>query len=153
MGAQADLVAAASASAAAAKDADGPVARREHAEAAKVALEAARLAEDVGPGEIAAALNDLQAELEAADLLAESLELEPAEVLKVILDAVATWRRAARMAQGYADGYVLLEALLQGLERDFIAGDTDTSRRIAARIKTALDDAANTIKQATSQEG
>lgn len=152
MGTRADLVAVAASSAAAAKDADGPVARREHAEAAKLALEAAALADDLGPGEITAALNALQEELEAAGVLAESVVLEPIEFLRLTLRAVTTWQREAAEGAAYVQAYVGLRDLCQRLERDFIAGDTETSRRIAARIHTGLDEAAQIIKQAAGEE-
>lgn len=147
----ADLLASAEASAAAAREAEGPVVRREHAEAAKTALEAAALAQNVGPGEIDKALGEIQAELEEAGVLAESMELAPAEFLKATFVAVRHWRQEAAAVNALIAAHDGLRAFLLRLERDFVAGDSETSRRIAARIHTALEEAEQTGNDNTKE--
>jgi hypothetical protein len=124
-----------------------------YAAAAKVALEAAALAEDMPPGEIAKALDDIQELLAEAGVLDEALELGPAEFLKRTFRALLAWRKQALMAQGYVVAYEGVSALLDGLERDFTTGGTETSLRIAARIRAALDDATATLKESGVIDG
>jgi hypothetical protein len=137
-----DLLAVAAASATAARSSEGRALRLEHAQVAKVALEAASLAQNIGPGEIDRALGELQNELAAAGLLAVSMEMEPADFLREVLRAVVGWRERADDMDATVRAYMRLVDLCDGLERDFTAGDSPVSRRIAARIHTALEDAA-----------
>lgn len=154
MGAHTDLIAAADKLAAEARqvaeDTGGHAARPqrvgEFAAAAKTALEAASLTQTVGPGELAEALGAIQDELEAAGVLVESIELEPAAFLRLTFESVQHWRREATAAQGLAHAFERLRDLAAGLERDFTAADTETSRRIAARIHTALEDAGQLLQ-------
>jgi hypothetical protein len=120
---------------------------------AKTALEAAALAQDIGPGEFAEALGLIQEQLEEAGVLAESMEMEPADFLRRTLAAVVHWRREAIVAEQVTLAYGALRGLVEGLERDFIAGDSETSRRIAARIRATLDDVDQTINNTTEQGG
>lgn len=119
---------------------------------AKTALEAANLAQNVGPGQIDAALGAIQAELEEAGMLSEAMQFEPEEFLKHVLRVVITWRQEVVAAAGFEHAYETLKALCAGLERDFTVADTETSRRIAARIHTAREEAeqlANPKKEET----
>jgi len=150
MATRADLLAAAerSAAAAIADGADWQV-RESEIRNAKTALEAAALVQNIGPGEIEVALGKIQAELEGAGVLAESMELEPAEFLKRTLAAVVHWRNQVEVGRGIAFGYGALRTLLELLERDFTAADTETSRRIAARIHRGLEEADQKINKTT----
>jgi len=123
-----------------------------YAAAAKVALEAAALVETIRPGEIAQALSAIQDVLEDAGVLVESVELEPAEFLAKTFESVSHWRREAATVEGMAAAYGRLRELCVVLERDFTAGDTETSRRLAARVHTALEEAHGFVQQAVAQE-
>ena len=141
MSTRADLLKAAADAAAAAASTTGPLARREHADAAKVALEAAALAEGMPPDEIAAALDGMREQLEAAGLGKACRELEPAAFLEYLLGVVGDWRALVASREGYIGAFERLRVLCDGLERDFLAGDTETSRRLAARVRAAVDEA------------
>lgn len=135
-----DLVAAAAASATAAKDATGAASRREHAEAAKTALEAAALAEGMPPDEIAAALDQMSELLAGVGLDHAWRQMEPGPFLEAVLTYLAGWRDEAAKVEAIAEAYARLRLLAANLERDFIAGDSETSLRVAARIHSALED-------------
>ena len=112
----------------------------ELAAAAKTALEAAALAQDIGPGEIEQALDQIKQELVDGEVLTTAaFDLPPAEFLRKTFDAVEHWRREAETADRAFRAYLGMRGLAQNLERDFIAGDTAISRRLAARIRTQLD--------------
>lgn len=118
------------------------------AHGANAALAAARLAEDMGPGEIEEALASIRDVLEEAGVLAEAEEQSPVVFLKLTFRALVAWREEVLTAQGFVVAYEQLQALAVSLERDFIVGDTETSRRIAGRIRTALDEADEIINHA-----
>lgn len=153
MGARADLLAAA---AGLAENARSAAASGEHtapdftraaqmATAAKTALEAAALAENTGSGQIDEALSHIQDLLEEAGVLAESMELSTAEFLDRTFRALLAWRGEALSAQGYEVGYDMLRDLVEGLERDWVAADSDVSRRLAGRARARLDEATAVI--------
>lgn len=123
-------------------------AARDYAAGAKSALEAAQLADDIGPGAIEAALASIQELLAEAGVLDEAMELPPAEFLDRAFRSLLAWRREVLAAQGYEVAYDGLSRFAARLERDFLAGDTDTSRRIAGRIRTTLDEVDQIIKHA-----
>jgi hypothetical protein len=114
---------------------------------AKTALEAAALAENTSAGAIDQALGGIQDLLVEAGVLTESMEMDTTEFMQHTFRALVAWRNETLAAQGYEVGYDLLRDLLEGLERDFIAGDSDVSRRLAARIRARLDDATAVINQ------
>lgn len=116
-----------------------------YANAAKAALEAAALAEDVGAGEVAEALDKIQDLLAEGGVLDKAIELPPAEFLEQTFRALLSWREETLNAQGFEVAYDRIRELCERLERDFIAGDTDTSRRIAGRIRVTLDEATEIV--------
>lgn len=167
MGTHADLLAAAGTLAAAARGAgeggaellparDGvhggvqagpnPAKAAEYALAAKAALEAAALAESIGPGEIAEVLSQIQAELDAVGLFPEAMTLAPVDLLKLALEQVQGWQAEALAGRRLIEAYGSLRGTLERMERDFTAADTETSRRQAARIHIALEEAQNLVR-------
>lgn len=138
---RANLLKAAADAADAAAKATGPAARIELAQGAKVALEAAALAEGMPADEIAAAVDRLHEQLAAVGLDKAAANLEPAAFLAYLLDLLGDWRALMLSREGFIKAYERLHELGEGLERDFIAGDTETSRRLAARVHSALEEA------------
>jgi hypothetical protein len=118
------------------------------AAAAKVALEAAALAENTTAGEIDQVLGHLHAELADVDLLAESLTLEPVEFLRAVLGALRDGRGQSERAHQLAGAYSHLRNTLTRLEDDFTAADSEVSRRLATRIHMALATADQSINHA-----
>lgn len=146
-----DLLEAAAADAAMAKAAEGPVVRREHALAAKTALEAAHLAHDIPPDEIAQALDQMTSLLSGVGLDHQWRQMEPGQFLEVMVTHLAHWHDQAGQVQAIAAAYSRLRTLADGLERDFDAGATETSLRLAARVHVAIEEAERMLGR-TGQE-
>ena len=125
----------------------GPERAARFASAAKVALEAARLAENTTAGDIDQALDSMHDLLIEAGVLDKAIELEPSEFLRQAFAGMLAWRAEVVSVQGFTVGYDLLRTHLERLERDFVAGGTDTSTRIAGRIRTTLDDATEIVNR------
>lgn len=143
MGARADLLSTAAAAAHAAAHAPAHAERSLHLGAAKTALEAAALASDTQPGEIDAALGDLR------EMLAEVVVgCGPEEILRAAAVELKHFRRQYGLGHAHADASTLLAKTMVTLERDFLAGGTETSTRIAGRIRAALDEAENIVRDA-----
>lgn len=112
--------------------------------AAKLALEAAALADGMPPDEIAAALDGMREQLAAAQL-APVAKLGPIPFLGYVLDLVSDYVAVLMSRDQFIAAHKRLHDLAEGLERDFTAADSETSRRLAARIHAALEEAAALI--------
>lgn len=157
MGLREDLMAAAGLAAAdAATEGASPVDRERGARLAKVALEAAALVEDIRPGEIRELLDVVARELVDAGVIGVEvtlLDITPAELLAELVAAMKAWRTEVVNLGNYARAFERLHDLAAGLERDFIAGATDTSLRIASRIHTVIEEVEGIVPAVVTSEG
>lgn len=152
MGTRADLLKAAEEAASRAIKEDASWKEREfEVRTAKVALEAAALVDDVGPGEISQALGALADEIAEAGLIEAALEA-PVDYLRYTLVVMRHWRERADELVAYQTAYSRVATLAATLERDFTAADTETSRRLAARIHAALEECAALLPAMTDEE-
>lgn len=125
------------------------------AHGARAALEAAALV-DADPAPIIAATERLHAKLEA---LGEQAGLDvaaqfgAAEAIDAVCDVVEHLVREVRTGAAVAHGYRDLRDVLERLERDFTAAETETATRIAARIHAGLEQAEESISNAQRGEG
>jgi hypothetical protein len=121
---------------------------------AKAALEAAALV-DAEPAPIIAALHKLTAKLDENGI-ADALVLEdlteisgPAEALEHVGELLVAANSQVKVGHASIYAYNLLHTLLDGLLIDFRSADSETSRRIAARIESGLDAAHSAIGELT----
>lgn len=121
--------------------------------AALAAFEAAQLAEDMKPGEIEQALDGIRDVLEEAGVLDEADRADLTQFLRRTFQAIVAWRNEVLIAQGYQVAYERVVDTMAALELDFIAGNSEVSRRIAARIRTSLDDGEHVIKRGQEAAG
>lgn len=115
--------------------------RMAFAQASKTALEAAALADDVGPGEIAQVLDQIRDELAAAGYDRGVADLEPIDVLRGLLAAMRDWQDLAQKIDGMGAANGILMSTMAGLEQKFNAAGTMTSTRLAEQIRAAIDEA------------
>jgi hypothetical protein len=121
-------------------------------EGAKAALEAATLV-DLEPPPIVAALDRLVARLGAVEVEDALVLGDPVAAIDAAADLVAHMQVEVATGAAVQHGYVALRDLALGLERDFTAADSETSRRLAARIHEGLAGAKEAIRVArTAQE-
>lgn len=120
------------------------------AQGARAAFEAAALV-DVDPAPVTAALERFAVALDHAEVQAALEVSGPAEAIDVVVDLVRHYRREVAIGAALQLGFLRLETLAETLLRDFTVGDTDTSRRIAARIDTALSEAHESIENAKKE--
>jgi hypothetical protein len=123
------------------------LAASQYAEGARAALEAAALV-DVDPAPIIAGIEALTTRLGLAGLDQVLIAEGPGEALQATADMIEHYQREVAVGAAVQHGYIALRALLEGLERDFNAGGSEISLRIAARIHAGLEDAENAIKEA-----
>lgn len=148
MATRSDLLAAAEQSASAAAAAEGPVARREHAEAAKAALEAAHLTDTLKPSE----LDDMLAAMVEVGLVKGEHQVSDLPALmRAVAEMLKGWHAQVLSLNDVDRAYRQLWALASNLRHDFIAAGTETSLRLAARIDAALAEA-DTIAHLTGPE-
>jgi hypothetical protein len=123
------------------------------AHGAKAALEAAALV-DVDPAPVIAALERFVERVgqDAAAVQGDLYMSEPAVAIDRATELVEHYRREVRVGAAVQHGYLALRDLLGGLLRDFSAAETETARRIAARINTGLESAAEAIEQAKREQ-
>jgi hypothetical protein len=124
-------------------------------EGSRAALEAAGLV-DADPAPIIAATERLHERLEALGAAAGldvAAQFGAAEAIDAVTDVVEHLTREIRTGAAVATGYRGLRDLLEGLERDFSAAETETASRIAARIHTGLEEAEESISNAQRGEG
>ena len=126
--------------------AEDPAHRAGQALAAKHALEAAALAQNTTPAQIDAALEGLQEQIEAVDLLPAALSLEPGEFLEHVLRVVKELAGEADKLSAMEYGYRRYHEVLTTLWGDFTAAGTETSMRLAARIQSAFDDVTDHLR-------
>lgn len=152
MGLQQDLVGAATAAGRKLATEDlSFMAREGEVRLAKMALEAAALAETTGAPEVEQALAEISAEItEAGGRVGP--DAAPVDVLRGMLAAVTEWRRRHDDLLVYQTAYGRIAVLAAGLERDFTAAGTDTSQRIAARIHVALEECAELLGPLTDDQ-
>lgn len=119
------------------------------AAAAKTALEAAALAQDDDTSAVVAAMTEVLAD---AGLDTAGMD-DPAKVLARVLDACRGLQKTAQGLTDLADRQALAYGWLRDfaatMERDWLAADSDASRRLAARARAALDEAAQLVEGET----
>lgn len=123
------------------------------AKGAKEALEAAALV-DSDPAPIIAAAERLHKNLAllGADAGIDiAADFGAAEAIDAVTDLVGDFSRIARHNAGLEAAYQRLHELLARLRTDFAAAGSETAKRIADRIESAMDDAAEAMKT-TGQE-
>jgi hypothetical protein len=122
---------------------------------AKAALEAAALV-DAEPAPIIAAalrLSDRLTELGVEADIEVAAQLGAAEAIDAVTDLVGGMVAVARRASGAQGAYRRLETLCERLEAEFSEAGTETAKRIAGRLHTALEDAQQAVQAASRGEG
>jgi len=120
----------------------------ELARGAKAALEAAALV-DLEPAPIIAALERLGTHIQDAGTVEAILAVGgTADAIDHVAEQLVHYQREIEIGAAVQHGYIRLRDLAATLLRDFASADTDTARRIAARIETALDEAEEAIENA-----
>jgi hypothetical protein len=125
------------------------------AHGAKAALEAAQLV-DAEPAPIIAAafrLSDRLTELGVEADIEVAAQLGAAEAIDAVTDLVGGMVAVARRASGAQGAYRRLQTLCERLEAEFAEAGTETSKRIAGRLNTALEDAQQAVQAASRGEG
>jgi hypothetical protein len=126
----------------------------EAARGAKAAFEAAALV-DAEPAPIIAAafrLSDRLTELGVEADIEVAAQLGAAEAIDAVTELVGGMVAVARRASGTQGAYRRLQTLCERLEAEFSEAGTETSKRIAGRLHTALEDAQQAV-QAASRRG
>jgi hypothetical protein len=127
----------------------------EAAHGARAALEAAQLV-DAEPAPIIAAafrLSDRLTELGVEADIEVAAQLGAAEAIDAVTELVAGMVVVARRASAAQGAYRRLQTLCERLEAEFSEAQTETAKRIAGRLHTALDEAEQAMTSATRQEG
>jgi hypothetical protein len=118
-----------------------PAKASELAGSAKVALEAAALAQDIAPAEHTAALKSI--------LYAFGIDWDeahdPTELAAMAVEHLKRCAKVWKQVAAHKDAHDVLRDFAAAMERDWLAADSEASRRLAARARAALDEAAQLL--------